>query len=102
MTTVERIKAICKSRRIPIYKLEMKCGFANGYIRNLQKGTMRYDRLEKVADALDVPITYLANGTESNKSQFEKEISEITSDFSYDEKQLLIEIAKIIKLISRK
>lgn len=37
MNTVDRIKAICKERKIPISRLEKACGFANGYIGQLKK-----------------------------------------------------------------
>lgn len=54
MNTVERIKAICKERKIPISRLEKECGFANGYIGQLKKGSIPDDRLQKVASYLDV------------------------------------------------
>lgn len=37
MNTVDRIKEICKERRIPLSRLEKACGFANGYIGQLKK-----------------------------------------------------------------
>ncbi len=39
MTSVERVKAICKGRKIPISRLEKDLGFGNGYIGQLKKGT---------------------------------------------------------------
>lgn len=62
MTTVERILEICHEKRIPISKLERDCGFANGYVKQLKKGTMPNDRLAKVADYLGVTIEYLTTG----------------------------------------
>lgn len=47
MNTVERVKAICKERKIPVYKLEKDLGFSNGYISQLKKGSLPDDRLEK-------------------------------------------------------
>lgn len=38
MNTVDRVKEICKSRKIPISRLEKNLGFANGYIGQLKKG----------------------------------------------------------------
>lgn len=35
MNAVERVKTICKERKIPISKLESDCGFSNGYIGQL-------------------------------------------------------------------
>lgn len=40
MNTVERVKAICKERKIPVYKLEKDLGFSNGYISQLKKGSL--------------------------------------------------------------
>ena len=45
MNAVERVKAICKERKIPISKLESDCGFANGYIGQLRKGVFPDDRI---------------------------------------------------------
>lgn len=64
MTTVEKIKAICKERKIPISRLERACDFANGYISQLRKGSMPDDRLRKVADYLGVSVDYLMYGEE--------------------------------------
>lgn len=54
MNSVELIKQICKERKIPISKLEKGCGFSNGYIAQLRKGTLPADRLYKVAAFLDI------------------------------------------------
>lgn len=104
MTTVERIKNICKSRGIPLYKLEKECGFSNGYIGGLRRGTMHYDKLQKVSEALDISMSYLALGIdiEQQESPFMQELSEITYDFSENEKQLLLEFARTIKRLNKK
>lgn len=65
MNTVERVKAICKERKIPVYKLEKDLGFSNGYISQLKKGSLPDDRLERVADYLDVSVAYLMSGEEA-------------------------------------
>lgn len=64
MCTVELIKKICKERKIPISRLERECNFANGYINGLKKQTVRADRLQKIADYLDVSVEYLLTGSE--------------------------------------
>ena len=65
MNTVERIKTICKERKIAISTLEKTCGFANGYIGQLKKGSVPDDRLIKIADYLKVSIDYLMTGEEN-------------------------------------
>lgn len=62
MNTVERIKQICKDRKIAISKLEKDCGFANGYIGQLKKGTMPDDRLNIVANYLEISPVELSTG----------------------------------------
>lgn len=47
MNSVELVKSICKERKIPISKLEMDCGFSNGYVRKLKEGKFPSDRLLK-------------------------------------------------------
>lgn len=61
MTSVDRVKIICKTRKIPISKLERELGFANGYIGQLKKGTMPAERLAAIAEYLDVSYEYLLN-----------------------------------------
>lgn len=62
MNCVERIKSICKERKIPISKLERDLGFANGYIGQLRKGVLPSDRLVQVAEYLSVTPNYLMSG----------------------------------------
>jgi len=73
MTSVERVKQICKERKIPVSRLERECGFANGYISQLKKGVMPEDRLRKVAEYLDVSAEYLATGEEQKQYYTDEE-----------------------------
>ena len=41
MNQVEKVKELCKERKISLHKLEMDCGFSNGYIGQLKKGTKK-------------------------------------------------------------
>lgn len=67
MNTVERIKETCKSKKIPIYKLEKDLGYSNGYIGGLKKGTVPDDRLREIANYLEVSHDYLMYGEETTK-----------------------------------
>ena len=64
MNSVERVKTICKDRKIPISKLERDLGYSNGYIGQLRKGTFPNDRLKEIAEYLEVSIDYLMTGNE--------------------------------------
>lgn len=59
MTTVDRVKAVCKSKKIAISTLEKALGYSNGYIGKLKKGVLPDDRLVDIARFLDVPVSYL-------------------------------------------
>ena len=74
MNAVERVKAICKERKIPISKLESDCGFANGYIGQLRKGVFPDDRILKIAEYLNVSVDYLMTGKDM---EFTIEMAEI-------------------------
>ena len=81
MNSVERVKEICKNRKIPISKLEKELGFSNGYIGQLKKGVFPADRLEKISHFLGVTTTYLMTGKESSEKELtpkdEKDIEKI-------------------------
>lgn len=64
MNTVERIKNICKERKIPISRLEADLEFGNGYIRSLRKGVVPDDRLLAISRYLNLSVEYLATGNE--------------------------------------
>ena len=67
MTQVERVKQICKKKKISIHKLEMDCGFANGYISQLKKGVFPADRAEIIANYLGVGLDYIMGKTEQDE-----------------------------------
>ena len=79
MNAVERVKTICKERKIPISKLESDCGFANGYIGQLRKGVFPDDRILKIAEYLNVSVDYLMTGKEM---EFTAEMAEIDLELS--------------------
>lgn len=60
MNSVEKVKSICKERKIPISKLERDLGYGNGYIGQLKKGTFPNDRLVEIANYLGLSAAYLA------------------------------------------
>lgn len=65
MNSVERVKAICKERKLAISKLEKDLKFSNGYIGQLRKGTFPADRLVAIADYLGVSTDYLLGKEET-------------------------------------
>ena len=70
MNSVERVKAICKERKIPSSKSERDLGYANGYIGQLKKGVFPADRLQDIAEYLGVSSEYLLNGDEKESDKY--------------------------------
>lgn len=90
MNSVERVRAICKERKIPIYKLEKDLGFSNGYIGQLRKGVFPADRLAAIAEYLAVTPEFLMSGEQNNKTPIltEKDRRDIAKDLEIMMQQL--------------
>ena len=98
MNAVERVKTICKERKIPISKLESDCGFANGYIGQLRKGVFPDDRILKIAEYLNVSADYLMTGKEM---EFTAEMAEIDLELSRMKERTKLYALKLSKLSKR-
>ena len=98
MNAVERVKTICKERKIPISKLESDCGFANGYIGQLRKGVFPDDRILKIAEYLNVSVDYLMTGKEM---EFTAEMAEIDLELSKMKEMTKLYALKLSKLSKR-
>ena len=98
MTTVERIKSICKELKIPISRLEKDLNFGNAYIAGLKKGTVPDDRLRLISKYLDVSVEYLMTGKEKEGGEryyLNDESSEIAQEILENkELRLLFDAAK--------
>ncbi|MBQ8198814.1 MAG: helix-turn-helix transcriptional regulator [Lachnospiraceae bacterium] len=99
MNAVERVKKICKERKIALARLEKDCGFANGYIGSLKKGTFPDDRLKCIADYLGVSVFYLMTGETNPPSA---EYSEIDSALTGMTERMKIYALKLAQLSSEK
>ena len=80
MNSVERVKEICKERKIPISKLEANLGFSNGYVGQLKKGVFPADRLAKIASYLDVTTDYILTGEDKKEVPTQEDEREISDD----------------------
>lgn len=54
--------------------MEQQLGFGNGVIGRWNKSKPSYDRLEKVANALGVPVSYLTGEEQKEKHSTESEV----------------------------
>lgn len=64
MTCVEKILSILEWKKIPVSRMERDLGFGNGYIKQLRKGTLPDNRLQKVSNYLEVPVENLLSDDE--------------------------------------
>lgn len=99
MNSVEKVKALCKERKIAIYRLERDLGYANGYIGQLRKGTFPNDRLVEIANYLNVSTAYLIGEDQKEKPTAQSgELSEIEFIFSQltpSRQTKLLELARL-------
>ena len=85
MNSVERVKRLCKQRKVPIARLERELNFSNGYIGQLRKGVLPYERAVAIAEYFGVTPEYLLTGEETKKES--TSISE--SELQYSDIDLL-------------
>lgn len=99
MALRERIKELCKKKRVSLNKAETDCGFAKGYFSKLDKSTPNSANLQKIADYFKVSVDYLLTGEEKEiplPAQADLWIS-IRND-----KELLNALEKYMQLSGRK
>lgn len=70
---LDKIKALCKEQKTSIFKLEKQLGFGNGVIGRWDKSVPSYERLAAVANALDVPVSYLTGETDDPSAGVKEE-----------------------------
>lgn len=87
MNSVERVKEICKERKIPIYKLEKDLGYANGYIGQLRKGVFPENRLFEIAEYLKLSPDYIREGRESPNYYLDDETAKAAQEI-FENKEL--------------
>lgn len=58
MNVYEKIKILCKERKISVFQLEKELGFSNGSIRKWNTTSPAAERVKRVADYFDIGIEY--------------------------------------------
>lgn len=69
MGIVEKIKYLCKEKKITVAELERNTGISNGQIRKWDKSTPGIDKVKLVADYFDVSVDYLLGRTDDKEIQ---------------------------------
>lgn len=95
MNSVELVKNICKERKIPISRLEIDCGFSNGYIRKLKEGKFPSDRIQIIANYLDVSVDFLMTGKEPEFSIEMAETDVALSNMNKRMKEYALKMAEL-------
>lgn len=99
MSLVERIKTLCKEKKISIAELERKTGISNGQIRKWDITTPGVDKLVAIANYFDISVDYLLGRSEnkrcddlkvSDKSDADKKLNEMLHELDEADKELLI------------
>lgn len=86
---LDKIKALCKEKKTSISKLEKQLGFGNGVIGRWDKSVPSYERLAAVANALDVPVSYLTGETDDPSAGIKKESAQEKSELSMGQLELI-------------
>lgn len=75
---VEKIKELCKIKKISISKLEKQAGLGNGTIGKWEKFMRKpkYESLKSIAEVLDVPLSVLTGEEQKEKPPDTGELSE--------------------------
>lgn len=60
--SVEFVREICRTRKIPISRLEQDCGLSNGYLNPKKLSRISYDRALRIAEYLDIPAEQILTG----------------------------------------
>lgn len=99
MSLVERIKTLCKEKKITIAELERKNGISNGQIRKWDNSTPGIDKLITIANYFDISVDYLLGRSDQKnyfvlddnyKSIADKKLQEILNELDEEDKELLI------------
>ena len=56
---IKNIEEVAKRKGLSIAALERKAGLARGHFYKLKNASMQLETLARIADALDVSVTYL-------------------------------------------
>ena len=79
----ELIKTLCKQNSITVSELERECGFARGSISKIDRHKPSAEKLQKIADCLNVSVNTLV-GVPNSGQPSEYYINEETARIAQD------------------
>lgn len=104
-TVVEKIRAICEEKGIPVSQLEKALGYGNGYLNPKKAKKIRLDRLAEIANYLGVSLTDIDENCADNGtieilqslSEEERGLLEVARGMTKEQVIAMTEFAKAIK-----
>ncbi len=85
----DRVKELCASKGVTIFKLERELGFANASISRWKTSYPSADRLKKVADYFGVSVDDLLDRNALRLSDESKRIAELFDKMPKDKQDLV-------------
>lgn len=67
-TIVEKIREVCRLKKIPVAQLERDLHYGNGYLNPKKAKKVGSDRLKEIAGYLGVSVEYLMGETDTKKA----------------------------------
>lgn len=95
MSIVDRIQLIMRERGSTLKQLERDCGLGNGTIRRWEEQSPRLDKLEKVADFLQISIDYLVHGSSENATPYNDSSTVVGLALSETEVELIMNFRQL-------
>ena len=90
----ERIKELCKVRKISMNMLEQELGFGKGYLSKLGQSTPNTSKIKKIADYFGVTVDYLMTGHVEPKEKDPELTARDERDIAKDLDRIMGEIRK--------
>lgn len=108
MDLKERVRGLCKRKRVTAQQAEIDLGLAKGYISKLNISTPNAINMQKMAEYFNVTLEYLLTGSETEEAPTRPDEREISfDDFTYamhnetknlpqDKKDMLLQMARFM------
>lgn len=98
MGLYEQIRDIAKEKGYSVNKLEKELGFARSSINKFNKNRPSLDKIQQIADYLNVSVDYLMTGNDDAKKENISDISNDNLDVAKDIDRLILQMSKSGKL----
>lgn len=98
MGLYEQIRDIAKEKGYSVNRLEKELGFSRSSINKFNKNRPSLDKIQQIADYLNVSVDYLMTGNDNAKKEKNSDISSDNLDVAKDIDRLILQMSKSGKL----